>query len=333
MNTNTAVILVYLPPERFLPEHRERMAQAAKGREIIHTTDRNEIVKLLERIEICLGFGPWDLFAKMPQLGFVQSWGAGVDGLVANPELKEKAVKIANTHGIHKEQLTEHIFAMILAWSRKFPQVFANQKKHEWLRIIDDDVPVIAGKTMLILGYGSIGEHCAKVALSFGMKVIGLRRTKSSRTSGSQNTSTPISEIQIETVDKLHGLLPKADYVVNILPFTQETLNFMAKHEFSLMKNSAVYVNVGRGNTTDEAALIEALKAGKIAAALLDVTVQEPLAPDSPLWDMANVIITPHYAGMRPDYASLAMDITLENLERYNRGEALINQIDKNAGY
>jgi phosphoglycerate dehydrogenase-like enzyme len=259
----------------------------------------------------------------MPRLGWVQSWSAGVDGFIANPELKEKPVIITNTLGIHKEQLTEHIFAMILAWSRKFPKVFANQKKHEWLKIIDVDVPVIAGKTMLILGYGSIGEYCAIVSLSFGMKVIGLRR----------NSSAAVPGIRVETVDKLHTLLPEADFVLNILPFTQDTRNIIGQEEFSLMKQSGVYVNVGRGATTDEATLIEALRKGQIAGALLDVTVEDPLPKDSPLWDMDNVILTPHYAGLRPDYSSKAMEITMENLGRYNRGEALVNQIDKNAGY
>ena len=320
METNKAVILVYISRDQFKPEYREKMTQAALGREIVHTTDRSEIDKLIDRIEICLGFGPWDLLAKMPRLGWFQCWGAGVDGLVANPELKDKPIKITNTSGIHVEQLTEHIFAMILAFTRKFQILYAAQKKHEWL---DLEAPVIAGKTMLILGYGTIGEQCAKVALGFNMKVIGLRRHPSENS----------SEIQIETADKLHTLLSEADYVVNILPFTQDTRNLISKKEFSLMKKSAVYVNVGRGPTTDEAALVDALQSGQIAGALLDVTVQEPLPKDSPLWDMDNVIITPHCAGWRPDYTSMAMDITLENLGRYNRGEALINQIDKKAGY
>ena len=323
MEINTKVILANLPNDRFGPEHKEKIIQRAQGRELVHSTDRCEIEKILDRIEICIGFGPWDLFEKMPSLLWIQSWAAGVDGLIANPLLKEKPVIITNTSGIHKEQLTEHIFALILAWNRKFPEVFTAQKKHEWIRLMDADVPVIAGKTMLILGYGSIGERCAKTALCFGMKVIGLRRQASANASG----------VRIETQDKLHELLPEADYVVNILPFTQDTRNFVAKEEFTKMKKTAVYVNVGRGTTTDEAALIDALKSGLIAAALLDVTAQEPLALDSPLWDMENVIITPHYAGMRPDYSSMAMDITLENLDRFNRGETLINEIDKNAGY
>ena len=320
---NEKIILAFIPPGQFKPEYREKIAEAAGGYELIHTMDKSEIEKILNRIEICIGNGPWDLYTKMPELKWIQTWSAGVEGLMANPALKTMAVKITNTSGIHVEQLTEHIFAMMLAFNKKLKKVFEAQKKHEWITITGDEVPVIAGKAMLILGFGVIGEQCAKAALGFGMKVTGLRR----------HPPKGPSEIRVEAADKMHSLLPEADYVVNIMPLTHDTKNIFGKKEFSLMKKSAVYVNVGRGLTTDEAALIEALKSGQIAGALLDVTAVEPLSGDSPLWDMENVIITPHFAGVRPDYAQKAMDITLENLRRYKRGEELIRQVDKNAGY
>jgi phosphoglycerate dehydrogenase-like enzyme len=323
MDTNTPVILVNLPPVRFQPEDRERMAQLSNGREIIQTTDRAEIEKVLDRIEIYICFGTRDSFDKMPRLRWIQSWSAGVNNIIADSGLMNRPVMITTGSGIHTEQVNEHIFALIFAWSRKLPKVLAAQKERKWLQITNEDVDVIARKTMLILGYGTIGEQCAKIALSFGMKVIGLRR----------HQSESISGIQIETADKLHILLPQADYVVNILPLTHNTKNIMAAKEFGLMKQSSVYVNVGRGPTTDEAALINALKTGQIAAALLDVTAEEPLPEDSPLWHMDNVIITPHYAGTSPDYSSKAMEITLENLKRYNNGETLINLLNKNEGY
>jgi phosphoglycerate dehydrogenase-like enzyme len=155
------------------------------------------------------------------------------------------------------------------------------------------------------------------------MKVIGIRR----------HPSNSGSDVRIETMDKLYELLGEADYVVNILPFTEETKGLFGKKEFSLFKRGAVYVNVGRGTTNDENALVEALKSGQLAAALLDVTAIEPLPKESPLWDMENVIITPHYAGARSDYAAMAMEITLENLKRYNKSQPLRNLVDKKAGY
>jgi phosphoglycerate dehydrogenase-like enzyme len=131
----------------------------------------------------------------------------------------------------------------------------------------------------------------------------------------------------------LYEALGQADYVVNILPHTADTEYRLGKKEFDSFKPQAVYVNVGRGKTTYESALAEALRTGRLAAALLDVTETEPLPGDSPLWDMENVLITPHYAGFHEDYNGLAMDIALENLGRYLRGETLRNLVDKGAGY
>jgi phosphoglycerate dehydrogenase-like enzyme len=234
----------------------------------------------------------------MPNLRWFQAWSAGVDGLIDHPELKDHPVNITNTSGIHRDQLTEHIFGLILSRNRDFPRVFAAQKKHEWLNFQDSDTDILKGKTMLIIGYGAIGEQTAIVARAFGMEVIGIRR----------HPANPGSDVRIETMDKLHELLGEADYVVNILPFTEETKGILGKKEFAAFKRGAVYVNVGRGLTNDEGAMMEALKSGRIAAALLDVTSVEPLSKESPLWDMENVIITPHYAGFRIKYTDLAME-------------------------
>jgi phosphoglycerate dehydrogenase-like enzyme len=178
---------------------------------------------------------------------------------------------------------------------------------------------------MLILGYGAIGEQTARTAQVFGMQVIGLRRriAESSTEQG----------IRLEPAGKLRELLPQADVVVNILPHTQDTVNLFGKAEFAAMKKTALYVNVGRGATTDEEAMIGALKNKTIAGALLDVTQKEPLPQDSPLWDMENLILTSHYGGMHPDYSALALELMLENLGRYIRGEPLKNLVDKNVGY
>jgi phosphoglycerate dehydrogenase-like enzyme len=323
MNQNKGIILVTVPKQRFGKSEMEVLRSQAEGREIVHATDRPEMEKYLDKTEILIGFGPWDLPAKMPALRWFQVWSAGVDGFIDHPELKDHAVIITNTSGMHREQITEHIFGMILARNRFFPHVFAAQKKHEWVHPKDSETDTLPGKTMLIIGYGAIGEQTAIAAKAFGMKVIGIRR----------RPANPGSDVRIETMDKLYELLGEADYVVNILPFTGETKNILGKKEFAAFKCGAVYVNVGRGLTNDEDALMAALKSGQLAAALLDVTSVEPLPKESPLWDMENVIITPHYAGFRIKYADLAMEVTLENLKRYNEGQPFINLVDKKAGY
>jgi phosphoglycerate dehydrogenase-like enzyme len=156
------------------------------------------------------------------------------------------------------------------------------------------------------------------------MKVIGLRRRIS---------KTPEPSVRLEPASKLPRLLPRADLVVNLLPLTQDTRNSFGREEFSAMKKTALYANIGRGGTTDEEAMIRALKTGKIAGALLDVTAKEPLPADSPLWDMDNVLITGHYGGLAEDYDAQAAEIALENLRRYVRGETLKNPVEKERGY
>ncbi|MDR1586674.1 MAG: hypothetical protein LBS57_04380, partial [Treponema sp.] len=173
--------------------------------------------------------------------------------------------------------------------------------------------------------YGVIGGTIAGIALGFGIKVIGLRRNPAK--------GGGMEGVRVEDAARLLELLPGADYVVNILPSTSDTRHCFGAAEFNAMKGSALYINIGRGATTDESAMIEALKSKRIAGALLDVFEKEPLDRDSPLWDMDNVIITGHYAGCHPDYSRMAMRVALENLDRYNRGEPLKNFVDKNKGY
>ncbi|MDR3139061.1 MAG: D-2-hydroxyacid dehydrogenase [Treponema sp.] len=325
MDNFKGTILVTLSQDRICPQLLEQLREIGEGRDILISSDKAEIEKISGRVEIAVGFVPWEMLLRMPRLGWVQLWSAGADGLQAYPGLKEMPFILTNTSGIHKQQITEHIFGLILAWNRFFPQAFAAQKRHEWLRLEDGSVSVLSGKTMLILGFGAIGEQTARAALAFGMSVIGIRR---------RNTQSGWEQgVRLEPPAKLRDLLPETDIVVNILPHTQETTNIFGKAEFAAMKGTALYVNLGRGATTDEDAMIDALKNKAIAGALLDVTRQEPLPPSSPLWDMENVILTSHYGGMHPDYSALAGEITLDNLKRYINNEPLTHIVDKGAGY
>ncbi|MDR2103190.1 MAG: D-2-hydroxyacid dehydrogenase [Treponema sp.] len=325
MDNFKGIILVTLSQDRIYPQLLEQLREAGEGRDIIISSDKAEIEKIADRVEIVIGFVPWGLLLNMPHLGWVQLWSAGADGLQAYPGLKDLPFILTNTAGMHKHQIAEHIFGLILAWNRFLPRAFAAQKQHEWLRLEDGNVSVLSGKTMLILGFGAIGGQTAQAALAFGMSVIGIRRS---------NTQSGWEQgVRLEPPAKLRELLPQSDIVVNILPHTQETTNIFGKAEFAAMKRTALYVNLGRGATTDEDAMIEALKNKTIAGALLDVTRQEPLPPASPLWDMENVILTSHYGGMHPDYSALAGEITLDNLKRYLKGEPLTHIVDKAAGY
>jgi phosphoglycerate dehydrogenase-like enzyme len=323
MAVQKGIILVQVDSGRIPSGAQGRLEKAGGGREVLLTSDRGLIEKNLDRVEIYIGEIDYAYLARMPNIRWAQLWYAGVDGMRAHPELKDRPFLFTNAR-IHGPQITEHVFAMILSWNRCLPQVLEAKKRREWLRFSDTSLRTLAGASMLILGCGVIGERIAVAALAFGMRVTGLRRNPA-KGGGPR--------VQIEPPEKLRDLLPQADYVLNILPGTPATMRIFGAEEFALMKKSALYINVGRGTTTDEAALIEALRRKTIAGALLDVVEQEPLPPESPLWDMDNLILSPHYAGLHPGYAGIALELVLDNLGRYVRGEPLKFLVDKQAGY
>jgi phosphoglycerate dehydrogenase-like enzyme len=325
MEQNKGIIALIMEDKRVPEGTAERISEAGDGREVKIVPRGRELEGVLDDIEILFGHVPFGMLPQVPHLAWVQLWSAGVDRLQKHPEVKKLPFLLTSASGIHGNQMAEHLFALILAWNRSLPAAFEARKKHEWTSFADHQISVLSGKTMLIAGYGAIGASVAHTALSFGMKVIALRRTVSK--------GGVLPQVVLENASRLADFLPEADYVVNILPATADTFHIFGKTEFSLMKQSAVYANIGRGATTDEAALIEALKERRIAAALLDVTETEPLPSQSPLWDLDTVLLTCHYAGMHPDYDRFALEAALDNLRRYVRGEALRNLIDKEQGY
>lgn len=319
-------LIALIMEDRRVPEGAaERIREAGDGREVKIVSRSRELEGTLDTVEILFGDVPFGMLPHVPHLAWVQLWSAGADQLRKHPEVKALPFMLTSASGIHGSQMAEHLFALILAWNRSLPAAFEARKKHEWLRFADHQVSVLAGKTMLIMGYGAIGETVARTALSFGMKVIALRRTVSK--------GGALPGLLLESASRLDDFLPEADYVVNILPATDDTFHIFGKVQFNLMKQSVLYANIGRGATTDEEALTGALKAQRIVGALLDVTETEPLPPDSPLWDLDTVLLTGHYAGMHPEYGRLALEAALDNLRRYVRGKPLRNLIDKEKGY
>jgi phosphoglycerate dehydrogenase-like enzyme len=324
MAPQKGIILVQVGSGRIPAGAGELLEQAGDGREVLLTSDREVIEKNLDRVEIYIGEIDYGCLSRMPNLRWAQLWYAGIDGIRAYPELKGRSFLFTNAR-IHGPQIAEHVFAMILSWNRRLPQALEAQKRREWARFSDASLGSLDGASMLILGYGVIGERIAAAALAFGMRIAGIRRNPA--------RGGALPGVPVEGPEKLRDLLPRTDYVVNILPGTPATAGIFGAAEFALMKKSALYVNVGRGSTTDEAALIAALRSRSIAGALLDVVEQEPLPPESPLWDMDNVILSPHYAGLHPNYGSIVLELVLENLGRYVRGEPLKYLVDKEAGY
>ena len=267
--------------------------------------------------------GFWDdrLLDLAPRLRFIQSIGAGYDQFPLD-ELAARGVRLASASGVNRNAVSEHAIALILAFSRHIHTGRDNQRRRFWRGMIseiasrEDELP---GKTLGIVGLGSIGSRVARLAKAFDMRVVATKRDPST-------AEGPADEIY--TPDGLPELLRQSDFVVLNCPLTEETRGIIDREAFSQMKPSAYLVNVARGACVDEPALLDALESGEIAGAAIDHFVDDPLPEESPFWDIDNVIITPHTGGETRMYEENVIDILLENLDRLWRGEGdLLNQV------
>jgi phosphoglycerate dehydrogenase-like enzyme len=298
---------------------------AAPDMRLLVTRDRDEVERALDDIEIAAGGFPRDLLLRARNLRWFQQWGAGANWLLRYPEAVELDFVLTNASGVHPIPISEHILAFLLAFARGFHRAMRAQERNEWIpQEQQDGLFELAGKTMVLVGVGAIGERTAEVATALGMRVLGVRRDPTVGVEGVEGMVGP---------DRLLDLLPEADFLVLTVPLTHETQGMIGERELRAMKPTAYVVNIGRGGTIQESELIRALQEGWIAGAGLDVFETEPLPEDSPLWAMDNVIITSHYAGLTPRYHERAMAIFLDNLQRYRAGEPLRNVVDKKLGY
>jgi phosphoglycerate dehydrogenase-like enzyme len=267
--------------------------------------------------------GLWQnsLLDRAGRLRFIQSIGAGTDQFPRG-ELVQRGIRLASARGVNARAVAEHAMALILALSRRLPEARDNQAKRVWRGMIGDLAEredEIGGKTLLVVGLGDIGGRLARLAKAFDMRVIGLRRDPAAGRGAAD---------AVHRMGELDVLLPKADFVALTCPLTAQTENLIDMAAFGRMKHPAYLINVARGPVVDEGALVEALAARRIAGAGIDVTAEEPLAPNSPLWGMPHVLITPHTAGETRRYEDNVIEILRDNLDRLWRGEQqLRNQV------
>jgi phosphoglycerate dehydrogenase-like enzyme len=267
--------------------------------------------------------GLWrnELIDVAAKLRFIQSIGAGTDQFPRDA-LKAKGIKLASAQGVNERAVAEHAMALILAIARKIHTGRDNQMKHHWRGMIPDPAEresELGGKTLVIVGMGRIGSRLAMLARAFDMRVIGVKRDPAA---GRDAADEVVAQADLAKA------LARADVVALTCPLTPETTGLIGAPQLAAMKPSAVLVNVARGKVVVEDDLIAALKARRIAATALDCTVEEPLPATSPLWDMANVLITPHTAGETERYEGNVVDMLLDNLGRLRAGKApLRNEI------
>lgn len=273
--------------------------------------------------EVIIGEPRTERIREAKNLKFVQMTWAGAD--IYTRGGFPQGIKIANASGAFGPVIAEYVIGAILCVYRRFPEYVENQKVCIWRDVGAERT--IEGKTALILGTGDIGSNIAKRLSAFGTKNIGIRRT-----------GAPAQYFdEMHTLSDIDSLLLRADLVIGCLPNTKETGHILNYDRLCLMKSDALFINVGRGSLIDTDALIRALEERRIAGAILDVLEKEPLAADSPLWKMPNVLITPHISGRGfghdPETEKKVWDICLENLRRYIAGEDIINEVDMNLGY
>jgi phosphoglycerate dehydrogenase-like enzyme len=267
--------------------------------------------------------GLWrdDLLDRAGRLRFIQSIGAGTDQF-PREELSRRGIRLASARGVNARAVSEHAMAFILALSRLIPEARDNQAKHVWRGMISDLAQredELGGKTLLIVGLGQIGGRLAQLAKAFDMRVIGVKRDT---TTGGEAADA------VHRMEDLKSLLPDADFVALTCPLTKETERLIDAGALARMKPSAYLVNVARGRCVDEPVLVDALARHQIAGAAIDVTVEEPLATDSPLWSMEHVLLTPHTAGETRRYEDNVLAIMQDNLERLWQGKSeLRNQV------
>ena len=298
---------------------------ALRGTGIVHVEARSraELDAAIAGADVLVCSGLWrnDLPAIAPRLRLVQSCSAGTDQYDRDV-LRQAGIRLASGQGCNANAVSEHAIAQILALLRRLPEARDNQAKRHWRGMMGDFArreDEAGGKTAIVVGTGRIGGRIARLCKALGMRVIGVRRDPTQGVDGA---------------DEVHGfrdlprLAPRADFLVLACPLTDETRNLVDAAVLAAMKPTARVVNVARGRVVDEPALVAALREGRIGGAALDVTADEPLPQDSPLWDMPQVLITPHTAGETHSYEDNVLDMMMENIERLWRGEAgLFNQI------
>lgn len=265
------------------------------------------------------------LLNKFPSVEWVHTRSAGVD-FIASDALFASHVQLTNAKGMFSSTLAEYCMMACSYFAKDLPRLMRQKEAIHW-----EQYPVreLRGSTLGIVGYGDIGRACAKLAKAYGMKVLGLKRDISSF----RKEDDPHCDAMYG-MDGLHELMSLSDYILISTPLTNQTRGLISREAISKCKSSAVIINVGRGPIIDEDALIEALQKGVIHGAALDVMTVEPLPKDSLLWQLDNVLLSPHNMDMTLTFMKESTDFFIrENLPRFVRGNQLLNPVNKAAGY
>jgi len=315
---------LWRPPAEMAAEVRQRWPEM----KVVHLPNYDHMLEELPDTDIFVGYSlrP-EQFAHVHKLRWIHSTAAGVAQLMY-PELRASSIVVTNASGVHKVPMAEHILGTLVALARNFPATVRYQMEHRWAQQEIWDSPgrprELAGQVLLIVGFGAIGPELARRVKPLGMKVWAVTR--------SGKADAELAD-RVLPAARLEEALPEADFVVLAAPETPETRHLIGARQLQAMKPTAFLVNLARGSLVDEGALVEALERRAIAGAALDVAQQEPLPPESRLWSLENVFITPHISAASDLLWPRQTELLLENLERWFGGRELLNQVDFERGY
>jgi D-2-hydroxyacid dehydrogenase (NADP+) len=312
------------------PEMAERVRRRWPQMSVVHLPTYDHLADELADTDIFVGFSIRPAqFADARKLKWIHVTAAAVAHLLC-PEIRSSGIVMTNASGIHSIPMAEHIIGTFVALARRFPDCVRAQTQSRWCQQALWDAPPelrpgeLRGKTALFIGFGAVGREAGRLARAIGMRVWAVTR--------SGRADEQVAE-RAFPASALHEALPHADFVVIAAPETSETQKMMGEREFSLMKSSAYFINVARGALVDEPALIRALQQRTIAGAALDVTAEEPLPSESPLWQFDNVFVTPHSSAISHHLWERQTDLLLDNLERWFSRRELLNVVDPIRGY
>jgi len=261
-----------------------------------------------------------DAWHRADKLRWVHVAGAGVDAVLF-PELAESAVTVTNSRGVFDRSIAEYVVGLMLLFAKDFHRSLEFQRRRKWMH---RETEMLAGRKLLVVGAGPIGRTISRQVRCLGVETSAVARTERSEDADFG---------RVFSSDQLDEALPEADYIVIAAPLTDQTRGMFGAAQFERMKPGARLINVGRGPIVDESALVEALREGRISGAALDVFSEEPLPEDSPLWEMPEVVVSPHMSGDFVGWLEALGELFVENFRRWERGDELLNVVDKERGY
>jgi phosphoglycerate dehydrogenase-like enzyme len=307
---------------------RERLEGRFPGVRIVCVEDAAALPAALLEADAFAGWRfPPEHFAAARRLRWIHSASAGIEDMLF-PDLVASDVVLTNSTGLHAICIPEHVLGQMLVLARNFHEALRLQARAEWNRFqviaYGATIRELHGSHLAVLGAGAIGRNLARLASALGMHVRIMRRDPSQPVPGAETVVGP---------DGLAPLLGWADWVVCALPLTPETRHLIDTERICLMRSDAFLINVGRGETVDEGALVHALRSGALAGAAIDVFDQEPLPASHPFWGLPNLLLTPHVSGYTPNFFAKMLALFEDNLERFVNGRPLRNVVDKHLGY